>query len=537
MVLSWRQDCEDLTMYRKIAFLIVAAGLVIGCERGADEQTETVDGREIRRVREAAVAGGFYSASKEALSDTVDGLLNGARSRGIKGLRGLVCPHAGYSFSGPVAAVAYKQLIGRDIRTAVVLAPTHYARFKGASIPDVDAYRTPLGLILLSESAADLAKQDPFVTNPHCEKVGRPRWWRQARIEVPPFGHDTPHTWEHSLEVQLPFLQKVLKDFRLIPAVMGDVDPEEVAHTLSGYLDNKTIVIASSDLSHDEPYDVARKLDAACVDAICRLDTDTMAQQSACGKPPILSLMHLAKLKGWKTRILDVRNSRDVAGGKSRVVGYTAIAFYDPKASDIGLPAEENTYGPAERKFLMELARKTLVQAAQGKDAPKPDAADVPKQLAEPKACFVTLKKSGMLRGCIGGFFPTQPLYQAVVDMTVSAATKDIRFDPVKPNELKAIEIEISVLTVPKELAFNSPEDLLAKLRMHVDGVILKMGPRQSTFLPQVWQQMPDKETFLARLSYKAGMAPNHWREPGTIVLTYQVEAFHEHEVLRHDDK
>jgi len=516
-------------MYRKIAFLAAVAGIMIGCN--GEEQ------EEVRRVREPVWAGRFYLAPKAALSDTVNGLLNGARARGIKGLRGLVCPHAGYSFSGPVAAVAYKQLIGRGIRTAVVLAPTHRALFKGASIPDVDAYRTPLGLIMLSPTASDLAKRKPFVTNPRCDRVIRPGWWRQARIELPPFGHDTPHTWEHSLEVQLPFLQKVLKDFQLIPAVLGEVDPEEVARILSGYLDDQTIVIASSDLSHDEPYDRARELDAACVDAVCKLDTDAMTQQSACGKKPILSLMYLAKFKGWKARLLDVRNSRDVAGGESRVVGYAAIAFYDPEASDIGLPAEKNTYGPAERKFLMELARKTLVHVTQDKDAPRLDAADVPKQLTEPKACFVTLKKSGVLRGCIGGFFPTKPLYQAVADMTVSAATKDTRFPmPVKPDELKAIEIEISVLTVPKDLAFKTPEDLLAKLRPHVDGVILRIGQRQSTYLPQVWQQMPDKKTFLRQLSLKAGMHATSWRTPGTAVLTYQVEAFHEHEVLRHDD-
>ena len=522
-------------MYRMIAFLIVAAGILIGCGREVDNETgrdgQAAD-RKFTKVRGAAVAGMFYPADEKHLSNTVEDLLAAARPAGIKGLRGLVCPHAGYRFSGRTAAAAYKQLEGRGIRTAIVLAPSHYAGgYRGASIPDVEAYRTPLGTIRLSPIASTLIGKGSFVSKPSCQ-VRRPSWWRQTRKEIPPFGQDTPHTWEHSLEVQLPFLQKTLKDFLLVPTVLRDADTEGVARVLAKYVDDKTIVIASSDLSHYHPYDVAQKLDARCVEAICKLDTDAMASREACGKGPILSLMHLARIKGWKTRLLETCNSGDVTGDRSRVVGYAAIAFYDPNASDSGPAAWVDTYGPAERKFLMTLARKTLLQTAKGQAPPKINTTEIPAQLLEPKACFLTLKKSGQLRGCIGGFFPKQPLYQEVVEMTVSAAAKDPRFKPVKLDELDTIEIEISVLTVPKPLAFKSPEDLLAKLRPHIDGVILRKGRMQSTYLPQVWSQMPDKETFLAQLSRKAGMGLTDWRKPGLTVLTYQVEAFHEHETL-----
>ena len=523
-------------MYRMSAFLIVIMGILTGCDRGVDNENGQ-NGQEFSKVREAAWAGRFYPADKQKLSNMVEGLLAATKPLGIKGLRGLVCPHAGYPFSGRTAAAAYKQLAGRGIRTAIVLAPSHRAGgYRGASIPDVEAYRTPLGTIPLSPIASELIGKGPFVSKPSCQ-VRRPDWWRQAPMEVPPFGQDTPHTWEHSLEVQLPFLQKTLKDFLLVPAVLRNADTEELARVLAKYVDDTTIVIASSDLSHQKPYDVARKLDAKCVEAICKLDTNAMASQEACGDEPILSLMHLAKLKGWKTRLLDACNSGDTAGNTANVVGYAAIAFYDPNASDSGLPAESDVYGPAERKFLMTLARKTLLQAAKGQDPPKINTAEVPKQLLEPKACFVTLKKSGQLRGCIGGFFPKQPLYQEVLEMTVSAAMKDRRFKPVAPDELDKIEIEISVLTVPKPLKFESPEDLLAKLRPYIDGVILKKGLHQSTYLPQVWGQMSEKEIFLGQLSRKAGMAPTDWRKPGLTVLTYQVEAFHEHETLRHNNE
>ncbi|MDP6633833.1 MAG: AmmeMemoRadiSam system protein B [Phycisphaerae bacterium] len=527
-------------MYRMSVFLIVIMVVFSSCSRPADNegaQDELNSDRQYSKVREAAVAGMFYPAGKQKLSDLVEGLLSGAKPLGIKGLRGLVCPHAGYPYSGRTAAAAYKQLEGRDIRTAIVLAPSHYAGgYQGASIPDVEAYRTPLGAIGLAPLAGKLIGKGPFVSKPSC-RVQRPGWWRQAPKEIPPFGQDTPHTWEHSLEVQLPFLQKTLKNFQLVPAVLRNADTEQLARTLSKHVDDKTIVIASSDLSHHNPYKVARKMDAQCVEAICKLDTDAMASQSACGKEPIVALMHLAKLKGWKTLLLDACNSGDTAGDTSSVVGYAAIAFYDPEASDTGAAAREDTYSRSERKFLMTLARKTLVQTTKKQSPPKPDTSQIPKQLLEPKACFVTLKRSGQLRGCIGGFFPKQPLYQEVVNMTVSAATTDPRFKPVGPDELDKIEIEISVLTVPTPLEFKSPDDLLARLRPYIDGVILRKSRHQSTYLPQVWEQIPDKKTFLSKLSIKAGMAPGAWREPGLTVLTYQVEAFHEHQTLGGDNE
>ena len=181
-----------------------------------------------------------------------------------------------------------------------------------------------------------------------------------------------------------------------------------------------------------------------------------------------------------------------------------------------------------ERTFLLGLARKTLQEVVTTGKMPTLDPYDLPESLKEKKGCFVTLKKNGQLRGCIGYIFPIEPLFRAVMDNACAAATKDPRFDPVQPEELEAIEIEISVLTVPQPLEFDSPTDLLTKLRPHVDGVVLRIGNRQATYLPQVWEQIPDKELFLANLSAKSGRPPQAWRLPGTSVLTYQAEAFKE---------
>ncbi len=184
-----------------------------------------------------------------------------------------------------------------------------------------------------------------------------------------------------------------------------------------------------------------------------------------------------------------------------------------------------------ERKFLLDLARKTVAQVVTSGSMPQIDAAGLSSRLTEHKACFVTLKKNGELRGCIGHIFPRESLYRAVMDNARSAAVRDPRFPPVQPGELSKIEIEVSVLTVPQPLDFESPDDLVENLRPNLDGVVLTIGQRQATFLPQVWEQLPDKETFLAHLSDKAGLPPFAWKRPGASVLTYQVEAFRESEM------
>jgi hypothetical protein len=474
------------------------------------------------RVRAPAVAGLFYPADETVLSKTIDGLLAGAPAHHIPHLRGLVCPHAGYPYSGPTAAIAYKTLAGRDVQTVVILGPSHYASFQGASIPNTDAYRTPLGIVPISPKAQQLARTNPFVLEPQC-LVQRPQWWTRSSKPAPAAGEDTPDTWEHSIEVQVPFLQKTLKNFTILPVVFGNVDPEQAAKALARVLDGKTIVVASSDLSHYYPYEKAKELDNRCVKAVCDLNIDEMNTQEACGKVPILTLMYLAREKGWKPQLLDYRNSGDTAGDKSAVVGYSAIAFYEPAPQNIEAK---------DRKFLLDLARRTLSCVATNPASPVPgvNARDLSPRLSETKGCFVTLTENGELRGCIGHIVPQEALGQAVADNARNAATRDPRFQPVRPEEVNKIKIEISVLTTPQPLSFSSPEDLLNKLEPDEDGVVLRIGPAGATYLPQVWEQLPDKVDFLNHLAQKAGCAPDDWRGRNVSVSIYHVEAFQESE-------
>jgi len=483
---------------------------------GTNQSPKAEAKAEPRRVRPPAVAGLFYPAGQRELSSMVDGLLERAPTHSVPRLRALICPHAGYPYSGAIAAEAYKTLAGRDFNTVIILAPSHYAAFSGACLPAAEAYRTPLGLVAVSDKARQLASIKPFVIEPRA-MVQRPAWWQQAPGPVPEPGHDTPETWEHSAEVQVPFLQKVAKGCSILPIIFGDTDPEQVAAALVPILDEKTMIVASSDLSHYHSYAAAKNLDSRCINAILALDMAKMKDQEACGKTPILALLHLAKLKGWKAQLLGARNSGDVTGEKDRVVGYAGVAFYAPG---------KEGFAPPDRAFMLDLARKALATTVT--DDPDPDLNHAPEKLAQKRACFVTLTKGGVLRGCIGNLLPQAPLGQAIIDNARGAAMRDPRFPPVARAELNDLRIEISVLTEPQSLPFCSPEDLLAKLKPLQDGVLLRIGPRMATFLPQVWAQLPDKIDFLNHLAQKAGCDPGAWRGKDVSVSIYQVESFEE---------
>jgi AmmeMemoRadiSam system protein A len=473
---------------------------------------------EAARIREPAVAGLFYPKEPAELSRLLDRLLTQAPTNSLPELKALVCPHAGYIYSGLTAAFGYKTAAGHEFRTIIILAPSHYAAFKGASIPAVEAYRTPLGLARISPKAKKLASVAPFGFEPRCF-VERPAWWPQSSRSAPAAGEDTPDTWEHSAEVQVPFLQRVLTNFTILPIVFGEVDPEQAARGIAEQLDEKTLIVASSDLSHYHPYEEAQRLDQQCIKAVCDLDIGQMQAQEACGKVPILTLMHLAKQKGWKARLLDCRNSGDTSGEKNRVVGYAAIAFYAPK---------QEAYAAGEKKLLMDLARQTVREVVARNRLPTVNENTFPKKFNEPKGCFVTLTTNGVLRGCIGHILPQMPLYRAIMENAQSAAMRDPRFSSVRTDELNRIEIEISILTEPQPLSFKSPEELLQQLVPNRDGVVLRIGAGGATYLPQVWSQLPDKVTFLNELSQKAGFEPTAWRRPGTAVFVYRVESFKE---------
>jgi len=465
------------------------------------------------RTRPAAVAGQFYTGSAAALRREVEKYMSEATATLPSPTRMIVSPHAGYVFSAAVAANAYA-VIDHSVTTAILLGPSHNAWFEGLSIADVDSYETPLGRVAFDRDMVAALRKSPLV-------------------------HSVPEADgpEHCLEVQLPFLQVVVPQCRIVPIIMGHVDPAKVADLIRPLITERTLVIASSDLSHYKTHEQATATDKASIDVV--LKSDLTGKIDACGEAPIRVLMHLAKAQGLKAVLLDARNSYETAPvayrDKSRVVGYASIAFVagdspaGGKAEAAAKPAAAETktsddVDEATKAYLLKLARAALEASVRGQKAPS--TADAPKSTRSPSGCFVTLHKRGELRGCVGYIEPVKPLADAVVDMAKNAALHDTRFSPVTPDELSAIDVEVSVLTPPRSLEFSGPDDLLAKLVPGRDGVILKKGWYQSTFLPQVWDQLPDKVGFLQHLSLKAGMDADGWKDAK--VETYRAIHFAE---------
>lgn len=270
-------------------------GMIIS-ERGVSEPV----------VLEPAVAGTFYPRDAAELESVVEGLLSEAGLPETPRPRGLVVPHAGYVYSGLTAAHGFGAIEGHGYDTVVVMGPSHHFLFEGAAVPNATHYRTPLGDVRISPKSVQLVDNELI--------------FQSGEVFEP----------EHSVEVELPFLQAVLGDFELVPVVTGRAEPQGLASRLLEVVDEGTLVVASSDLSHYHPYDEAVGLDRACTESIPSLDFQGFADGcEACGRVPILALMHIAGEKGWEGRLLDYRNSGDTAGMKGSVVGYASVAFWE----------------------------------------------------------------------------------------------------------------------------------------------------------------------------------------------------------------
>jgi len=466
-------------------------------------------------IRKPVWAGSFYPASKPELEKTIYQLSLHAKQTKVqfqsgKILKALILPHAGYIYSGLTAAHASLVLKEKQFSKVVLLGPDHRVGFRNGSISDYKAYQTPLGIIELHEDNEILRLQsDVFQTIPASDMS------------------------EHSLEVILPFLQSYLKEFKIVPVVLGPGHIVGITDAIDPILDQNTLVVASSDLSHYLSYAEAVAKDKKTINMILNLEYGKLSKCSdcACGKMPILIVMEMALRHGWQPVLLHYSNSGDTAGGKTQVVGYAAIAFY----GDLSMKKTNDSsqhFNQKHGQALVKLARKTIMERFGQKMAEheSDSLSAVLKDRCFHKCCgtFVTLKINDQLRGCIGNLTANESVLEGVRRNAINAAFHDPRFSPLIAKELENVDIEVSILTEPKLLEYRDSSDLLSKLRVNVDGVIIRKGSASATFLPQVWEQLPKSEEFLAHLCMKAGLPANTWKKDALEVKTYQVQYFDE---------
>lgn len=451
---------------------------------------------DINPVRESAVSGLFYPADYYQLENTVTGYLQTTGSVISKRPHIIVVPHAGYMYSAKVAASAYQRLLpfASDIKKVILVGPAHRVAVKGAALSSAANFKTPLGLVPTDKDiTAKLAALPMFNYN------------------------DKAHKNEHSLEVQLPFLQKTLQNFTIVPILYGQTEPDKLAEALQPLLKrNDTLLIFSADLSHYLSNDDAKLLDGTTAKMVA--EGQPLAEHQSCGATGINTAMILAKQNGLYPQLLDMANSAEASGETDSVVGYAAWMFAhqdgkqaEPQLSPLEQEVENLTnFARHNRTDLQKIVAQALNYATQNKHY-QPSRTDYPDVLFDKGAAFVTLTRNGELRGCIGSLLPNRAIALDLAENAYAAAMEDSRFAPLRAEELKDTKYSISLLSGYERIRFSSQDDLLEQIIPEVDGLVLRDGDRQGLFLPSVWKQLPNKKDFLNNLKIKAGLSPSYW--------------------------
>jgi hypothetical protein len=457
-------------------------------------------------VRPAAVSGQFYPADPEELQTGIKNYLQAARPAAIKNIRALIAPHAGYIYSGPVAAYGYRELAGRDIRRVILIGNSHRDYFPGWAVDDHAAWQTPLGEIKVD---IDGAKK---IINANPAKI---------------YFNREPHRAEHALEVQLPFLQTVLKNnFKIIPILFGNSGENGykiLATALEQNLEEGDLIVASSDMSHYLSCQEATAIDKTTIKEILAKKIPR-GENVLCGIEAVKTLEQIALDLNWKIELLKYANSGDTAGDKTAVVGYGSVIFSgglktaSAKESD---NEADSSLNKKQRQTLKEIAKisvETYIKNHKKADFPISDS-----RLEKTEGAFVTLTSQRRLRGCIGNIIGFQPLWQTVRDMAIAAATQDNRFLPVQESEFPDLNYEISVLSQP-QLIHNWRD-----IKLGEEGVIAKKGGRTGVFLPQVAEETGwNLEEFLGHLcSDKAGLPVDCYKnDPGVELYVFTAQVF-----------
>ena len=488
--------------FKCLIFVIFFTSLLVNACNSQNTTNEQVRSHAVIN-RQPAVAGQFYPGEKDELMAALSELFAKAQAKKVKDIAAIISPHAGYIFSGEVAASSYNQVdFSRNFDRVFILASSHRVYFEGASIYNTGNYLTPLGVVKVDNEITEILFND------------------NSYFSYVPEAHHS----EHSIEVQLPFLQFIMGDkLKIVPIVLGTQSPnvvKTIAESLKPYFTENNLFVISSDFSHYPSYEHANFYDQKTADAIAANSSSLFLQAindkdddnvdglstRACGWSALLTLLYLTENNPAYTyeNILYLNSGDTPFGDKDRVVGYHSIVVKRGKINDTGFNLSDN-----DKTDLLQIARSTIVDITlTGKPAIINDLG-FSENIKKNCGAFVTLNKQHQLRGCIGRFTADEPLYKIVQDMAVAAATQDTRFLPVAINELDEIDIEISVLSPMKKI--KSIEEI--ELGRH--GIYIKKGYRSGTFLPQVATETGwSLDEFLGHCSQdKAGLGWDGWKE------------------------
>ena len=464
-----------------------------------------------QKIREPAVAGDFYPKEPAMLNKQLEDYLEQAEKVEVAGrLRVLIVPHAGINFSGQTAAEGFKQISGEKYSKIIILGVSHKSPISHAAVYSEGLWETPFRDIEIDQALANKLISEKYNI----------------------LADDAPHKKEHSLEIPILFLEKVQKNYTIVPILLGRPNKSLVdylAYKIAGVLDGETLLIISTDLSHYPNWQDANYADRNTINAILSGKVQALDNMiafntadkypglstSACGYHALRVALRLSEIMGIDNiKELDYTNSGDITGDKGRVVGYAAIGMYSQKIPPIVLDEE------AKQEALI-LARETLENYyVNNQQNYTPINADLNHHIG----AFVTLTKDGDLRGCVGHFEPEEPLYKTIQDVSVSSATKDTRFPPVTKEELAEIEIEISTMSPQKRM--KNWEDIEAGKH----GVRIILGGRSGTLLPQVATDNDwDLVTFLETIcGQKMGLEKNCYKDPMAQIFVYETDIFAE---------
>ncbi|MEI8364209.1 MAG: AmmeMemoRadiSam system protein B [archaeon] len=424
------------------------------------------------------VSNSFYPGTEKGITKELDSFFKDANiNYSGEEIKAIIVPHAGYKYSGLTAMIGYKKLYynlllsTKDNYKIIVIAPAHKVYFKEISTLSSSYYQIPTGNLKIERSSLDK------------------------------YNNNSAFIGEHAIEVQLPFIQyifsKASKNFSIIPVLVGDANISNSIKAIEKEIDENTIIIVSSDLSHFLTDTKARETDKASINNILTGKKEI----DACGVKGIIILNEISKERKWKSELLNYSNSGDVTRDKKSVVGYSSFSYYYPQTENI----------------LIKLARKSISDKLSNLKTNKEEIKEIiPQEYLEKKGVFVTLTINNRLRGCIGNIIGTSPVYEGVIDNAKNAAFSDHRFNKLTKNEFEKIDIEVSILSVPSSCS-------LSDIKKN-DGVILQKGYNSAIYLPQVWEQLPNKDEFLGSLCEKAGLEWNCYKDEKTIFKKFNVE-------------